>query len=299
MRHIGTLAAALSVAGTIATAQGAAPITIRANGVELTYIEQGRGDPLILLHGGLGDYRSWAPQLAALAPSFRVIAYSRRYNFPNRNQPAVTNHSAAIEAADLAALITALHLGPVHLVGTSLGAATALEFAVHHPAAVRSLVLAEPPLHSWIRDSVATANVFAQFMSAIQEPAAIAFRAGNDTAGMRAFVDGFAGTARFDRLDPAIRASIMQNAGAMKAMALSTDPYPTVPTAPISRLRMPILIVTGANTIAIHRMIDDELSKLLPKARAVTIPDAGHGSPRENPTAFNAAVMTFLLGQQH
>jgi pimeloyl-ACP methyl ester carboxylesterase len=296
MRPIRLLGVALCAFVMGAGAQSPTPVRLTLpSGIALTYIEQGRGETMILLHGGQGDYRSWAPQLDVLSRHFRVISYSRRYNFPNRNEPAVANHSAAIEAADLAALIVALHLKRVHLIGTSLGAATALEYAVHHPTAVRSLVLAEPALHSWIRDSVATADVFTQFMSVIQEPAAIAFRSGNDTAGMRAFVDGFAGTARFDRLDPAIRASIMQNAGAMKAMALSTDPYPAVPTAPISRLRIPVLIITGANTIAIHRLVDDELIQLLPRARAVTIPDAGHGSPRENPTAFNVALMTFLL----
>ena len=298
MRRIGTSAAAMCVAGAIASGQAPAPTTLNTHGIELTYVEQGHGAPVILLHGGQGDYRSWAPQLAALSPHFRAISYSRRYNFPNRNQPAVTNHSAVIEATDLAALITALHLGRVHLVGASLGAATALAFALQHPEMVRSLVLAEPPIHSWIRDSTATAAVFTQFMSTIQSPAERAFRAGDDTAGMRAFIDGFAGTSRFDHLAPAMRATIMQNAAAMKALALSTDPYPAVPTGQVAQLRMPILIVTGASTIAIHRLVDDELIRLLPNAQSVTIPDAGHASPRENPTAFNAAMMAFLLGQK-
>jgi pimeloyl-ACP methyl ester carboxylesterase len=57
---------------------------------------------------------------------------------------------------------------------------------------------------------------------------------------------------------------------------------------------MPILIVTGANTIAIHRLVNDELTRLLPHAQTATIPNAGHGSPRENPDAFNAAMLQFL-----
>ena len=51
-----------------------------------------------------------------------------------------------VEAADLAALIKALKLKHVNLVGTSMGAATALTMAVEYPKLVRSLVLAEPPL---------------------------------------------------------------------------------------------------------------------------------------------------------
>jgi pimeloyl-ACP methyl ester carboxylesterase len=59
---------------------------------------------------------------------------------------------------------------------------------------------------------------------------------------------------------------------------------------------MPILIVTGANTIAIHRLVNEELARLLPHAQRAEIPDTGHGSPRENPEAFNGAVLQFLGG---
>jgi pimeloyl-ACP methyl ester carboxylesterase len=176
------------------------PLALKVRGVELHYVEQGSGEPLILLHGGQGDYRSWVPQIAALSPHFRVISYSRRYHYPNHNPLTATNHSAYTEAEDLTAVINTLGLGPVHLVGTSIGAATALVFALQHPEMVRSLVLAEPPIHAWIRDSAATADVFRAYMTTIQEPAVRAFRAGNDRAAMKAFIDGFAGSARFDEL---------------------------------------------------------------------------------------------------
>jgi pimeloyl-ACP methyl ester carboxylesterase len=57
---------------------------------------------------------------------------------------------------------------------------------------------------------------------------------------------------------------------------------------------MPVLIVTGENTIRLHKFVNEELARLLPKAERVTIPQAGHGSARENPQAFNAAVTKFL-----
>jgi hypothetical protein len=68
-----------------AIAQSVQPTKIHVNNVELHYIEQGQGEPLILLHGGLGDYRSWGPQMKFLSPQFRVISYSRRYHYPNNN----------------------------------------------------------------------------------------------------------------------------------------------------------------------------------------------------------------------
>jgi len=61
---------------------------------------------------------------------------------------------------------------------------------------------------------------------------------------------------------------------------------------------MPILIVTGENTIRIHKLVNEELARLLPKAERATIPKAGHGSPRENPQAFNQAVLKFLANHR-
>jgi pimeloyl-ACP methyl ester carboxylesterase len=59
-------------------------------------------------------------------------------------------------------------------------------------------------------------------------------------------------------------------------------------------LRMPVLVITGEKTIEIHRRIDEELTKVIPRARSATIPAAGHGSPRENPGVFTEVVENFL-----
>ena len=57
---------------------------------------------------------------------------------------------------------------------------------------------------------------------------------------------------------------------------------------------MPVLVITGEKTVEIHRRINEELSRLIPRARSATIPNAGHGSPRENPQAFTEVVENFL-----
>ena len=107
-----------------------------------------------MVHGGLEDYRTWSPQLAPLAAShYRAIAYSRRYNFPNRNATRdAANYSAQVDADDLAMLIEQLQLGPVHLVGHSYGAVGALLFATENPELVRTLTLSEPPVMGWVDD---------------------------------------------------------------------------------------------------------------------------------------------------
>jgi non-heme chloroperoxidase len=279
--------------------QSLQPTKIRANGVELHYIEEGQGEPLILLHGGQGDYRSWATLMKVLSPQYRVISYSRRYNYPNNNPLTAKYHSAYTEADDLAAFIRKLKLGRVHLVGTSIGAFTALVLAVNHPEMVRSLVLAEPPVHQWVRDTPEGAGVYREFMTTIEEPARAAFKAGDDKGAMRFFVDGIIGPRRFDSLPPEGLAAVMQNSRFFKAITLSSDPFPNLSKDKVKRLRIPVLIVTGENTIRIHKLVNEELARLLPKAEQAVIPNAGHGSPRENPEAFNEAVLRFLANHRH
>ncbi|MCA1615127.1 MAG: alpha/beta hydrolase [Acidobacteria bacterium] len=277
-----------------AVGQDARPTKVRVGGVELHYVERGRGEPLVLLHGGQGDYRSWAPQMEEFSRSYRVIAYSRRYNYPNDNPLAESYRSAYTDADDLAAFIRHLKLGRVHLVGTSAGALAALVLATKRPEMVRSMVLAEPPVHRWAKDDPDGEALYREFMAAIWEPAAAAFKSGDDEAAMRVLVDGFGGAGRFDRLAPGARAVAMQNSRFFKAATASDDPFPDLPKEKVRRLRAPALIVTGENTLRLHKFVNDELARLLPRAGRVTIPGAGHGSARENPRAFNEAVLTFL-----
>jgi non-heme chloroperoxidase len=270
------------------------PTKIRVRGVELHYIEQGQGEPLILLHGGQGDYRSWEPQIKAFSRQYRVISYSRRYHYPNNNPLMAENHSAYVEADDLAAFVRKLKLGRAHLVGTSIGAVTALVLAVQHAEMVHSLVLAEPPVHRWIRDTPDGAPVYRKFMTVIQEPVSKAFKAGDDKGAMRIFVDGMSGTRGFDNLPPERVAAIMQNSRAIKAFAVSSDLQPNLPREKVGRLNIPILIITGENTIQIHKLGNQELARIIPQAERAIIPKAGHGSARENPQVFNEAVLKFL-----
>ena len=111
---------------------------------------------------------------------------------------------------------------------------------------------------------------------------------------MRIFGNGLSGTTGFDSLPSERVAAIMQNARAMKALALCSDPFPNLPKDKVKRLGIPILIITGENTIKIHKLVNEELARLLPKAEQAIIPQAGHASPRENPQAFNEAVLNFL-----
>ncbi len=278
-------------------AQISQPAKVMIGDVELHYIERGEGEPVILLHGGQGDYRAWPLLMDALAPRYRAISYSRRYHWPNANTLNSSHHSAIIDAEDLASLIRALNLGSVHLVGTSYGAFTALALAIKHPELVRTMVLAEPPVQQWLKSTARGAALYREREETVYEPAKRAFAAGNDEAAMRLFIDTFDGQGTFEQLPAERRASIMQNARFFKVLTLSSDPFPNLSKNAVRRLTMPILIVRGEHTDELHWIIVQELGRLVPRAHRLTIPQAGHGSPRQNPKAFNSAVLEFLEKQ--
>jgi pimeloyl-ACP methyl ester carboxylesterase len=129
------------------------PRHLWVNGVELSYIEQGTGAPVVFVHGAGGDLRAWEPQRQAIAPQYRFMAYNHRYHgtapWPDEGQ----HYSAATHAADLAAFIRQLDASPVHLVASSYGGLLATVVASEHADLVRSLTLLEPAIGALLADS--------------------------------------------------------------------------------------------------------------------------------------------------
>ena len=117
---------------------------IRANGQLFHYLDEGVGPPLVLIHGSIADYREWSKQVGPLSQRYRVIAYSRRYHWPNSPPRKDADATLDRQAEDLEAIIKALGISPAHVVGHSYGGATALIVALRRPELVRTLVLVEP-----------------------------------------------------------------------------------------------------------------------------------------------------------
>jgi valacyclovir hydrolase len=114
---------------------------VGVNGARLHYEEEGAGEPLLLLHGGLGTAQlHWWREIPYFARRFRVIAPDMRgygRSTPPREFPPDFYHQ---DGADMAALLRAVGHGPAHVIGWSDGAIVALVLAVRHPDLVRTLV---------------------------------------------------------------------------------------------------------------------------------------------------------------
>ncbi len=109
------------------------------NGLNLYYESHGTGEPLILLHGGLGATEMFGEVLPLLSKTRRVIAVDLQAH----GRTADIDRPMTFEAMadDIAALMTHLEIERADVMGYSLGGGVALRIAVRHPDMVRKLVL--------------------------------------------------------------------------------------------------------------------------------------------------------------
>ena len=277
--------------------------SIQVNGVVLHYIDQGRGPAVVFVHGGMEDYRAWQAQSAPLAQHFRLIAYSRRYNFPNHNNVRSNNHSAIVDADDLAALIRKLKLGPVHVVGHSYGAYICIFLALRHPELVRSLVLSEPPIMKWLNDIPQGRPLLNDFMRNMWLPCAEAFRHRQPEAALRITVDWFAthespqngASATYAQLPDDARRFLLQDINEWQALTTSRDAFPPLSREQAAQIRQPVLLLSGDHSVPAFKLIATELAHTLPSVEYVVLPGATHEMWSEVPQQLTAKVLPFLM----
>src|SRR2546429_6756229 len=305
------LSAALACGGGGKSGQAPAPATaaataptrlvlhvVRVRGTDLRFVERGTGIPVVFVHGSLGTLESWGPQIDAFATRFRVIAYSRRYHWPNAAQPDGQEYSLSLHADDLIGLIETLGLERVHLVGSSYGAYVALLVTLRRPDLVRSLVLAEPPILPMIARTPWGDSLRQVFEAAVLDATQRAFERGDSPDAPRRFVDGMNGRAgRFDGLPEADRSALLGTAFELR-LELAADPAvytPALSCAEVGGIRHSVLLVTGERSPRVFHVITEELARCLAAEALVTVPGAGHDMHADNPAFYNAAVLQFLL----
>jgi pimeloyl-ACP methyl ester carboxylesterase len=113
---------------------------VRVDGVDLQYLEAGSGPPLLLVHGHEQGATSWRWVMPVLARTHRVLALS----LPGHGDsaPAVGGYAPGADLAPLVAdFLDTLGVGPLHVVGNSVGGAVVLRLALADPARVRTLTL--------------------------------------------------------------------------------------------------------------------------------------------------------------
>ena len=117
------------------------PYFAASDGCRLWYEEIGQGAPVVFVHEFGGDHRSWSEQTVVLSKRYRCITYAARGFLPSDAPKDLSSYGQAQATGDLLALVDYLALDSFHLVGTSMGSFTSLDFTLRHGPRVRSLTL--------------------------------------------------------------------------------------------------------------------------------------------------------------
>lgn len=271
------------------------PKSVDIRGEKLHYVEKGKGETLIFVHGSVSDYRSFLPLVEPYSKNYHVVTYSRRYAWPNKQEFNDTvDYSMRIHADDLYALIQEFNLGKVHLVCHSYGALTALTMTLEHPEVVKSLILGEPPIASLAKNTEKGKASWDSFLQDDLRPAKQDFLADKGEEALEHFLVGVFGAGfQLDQVPQVAKQVWLDNLLEIWGISMNEDFPPLDPSA-IQSLNVPVLLLSGDRSPAYLTEISRELDRLLPNSRAVTLENSSHGLYFEQPEAANHAIMDFI-----
>lgn len=283
--------------------------SLQVNGTSLAIVETGEGEPIVFVHGGVSDLRTWSDQFPVLSKKFRAITYSRRFHAPNPPIPESEPDDIQQHVDDLAGLIQALDAEPAHIVGHSWGALIALILALQKPYLCRSLFLIEAPtvslhldmppkIHALIKlflTSPKLSFAIAKLGAGTFEPAEKAFRNGDDKSAIEVFGRGILGVEAYETLSPERYQQVWDNRGPDRAQALYHG-FPSLKGAAFSGINMPVQLISGSDSPAVFNLLNDNLLGKLPNGQHRVIQNASHIVQEDAPKELNAALLEFLSG---
>ena len=174
--------------------------------------------------------------------------------------------------------VVAQHL-PAALVGNSFGGMVALRTALAHPKQVSKLVLVGAGYPSWD---------FTEEMQAYWRAEADAIDAGDLDGATQLNLDFWVDPAFHDEVRP-------QQRRALELQTAHAEPELVWPELkPLKSLKMPTLVVVGANDKADFQKIAEHLAEEIPDADLAVVPGAGHLVGVEQPEELNALLLEFL-----
>jgi pimeloyl-ACP methyl ester carboxylesterase len=240
---------------------GYAPV----NGIKIWYAEFGRGEPVILLHGGLANANYWGNQVPALARSYHVIVMdSRGHGRSSRDE---RPFGYELMASDVIALMGFLKIDRAAIAGWSDGAILGLDIAMHHPDRITKLfAFAANSDPSGLKDT-AKSPVFNEFIARAET--------------------------EYERLSP-MRDQFQDFFGQITRM-WATEPNFTAEE--LRTIAVPVLIADGDHDEAINRGNTEFMAKEIPDARLLIEPGVSHFSFLQDPQQFNCDLMHFLNTQ--
>jgi pimeloyl-ACP methyl ester carboxylesterase len=252
--------------------------TIEVNGETIVYFKQGEGVPLVLLHGEGADGGLWSDMVDFLGKGYAAHAFSLR-----GHGGSTCNGGLSVDAltGDAKAAVAALGIAPFHLVGVSLGAAVALQFAAAAPDAVRSLTVSGIGLTS--------SKALADEIYGVRE--AVHYLTAEDFAQQvgETLLAPDAPEERLARIEQSLlvltKQRYLQALEALAAVDLKMV---------ASGIKPPVLVLRGELDEMVEAAAAEALAQAVGAAGCVEIPNAGHLANVDNPDVFAARLRTHI-----
>lgn len=255
--------------------------TLHTNGINLSYSDQGQGQPVLFLHGLGSRGEDWGFQVPIFATRYRVITADMRGHGESDKPPGP--YSVSMMAADVAGLLDALDIDSAHIVGLSMGGMIAFQLVVERPERVRSLVIVNsgPALvprdaGEWLR---------------IQQRLMLARLFGPSQTGKFLSKRLFPKPEQEFLREQFIERWAMNDRHAYLAALRAIVGWSV--TDRIAEICCPVLVISGDRD---YTPLDAkrQYTARIPGARFLLIDDSGHATPIDQPDRFNDSLMSFL-----
>ena len=268
-------------------------------------------EAIIFLHGFPESHRTWRDVAPALARDFRVVAPDQR-GFGASDKPhGVEAYRTDRIIEDLIALADALDLERFTLVGHDWGGAVAWLAALRHPDRLSRLVIVNAPHPLVFQKSLfddSAQRAASQYISAFRNPM---MEQGLEAMGLETFfTKTFASHADISLLSDEERQAYLDDWSQPGALTAMLNWYraseivvpkvgeeasaPAWTKAPFPRILVPTLVLWAMRDTALLPVQLDGLHDLVADLRLVTMPDAGHFVPWEQPETVASAILDFM-----
>ncbi|WP_136622421.1 MULTISPECIES: alpha/beta fold hydrolase [Mesorhizobium] len=238
---------------------GYAPV----NGIQMYYAVFGAGDPVLLIHGGLGHADIWASQVATLSKTHKVIvADSRGHGRSTRTEQP---YGYDLMASDYVALLDYLKIDKTALVGWSDGGIIGIDIALHRPERLtRLFAQAANVTTDGLDPGVMTNKTFAAYID----------RSGRDYKKMSKTPD------QYDAF--------------VAQMSHMWESEPAWTKDQLAKITTPTAIVAGDHDEAIKREHTEYIASVIPGARLIILPNASHFAMLQAPDEYSQAALDFI-----
>jgi len=255
-------------------------------GFSMPYLDGGRGEPLVLVHGFAGDKDNFTRLARFLTRRFRILAPDLPGFGEATRDPAARYHIDA-QVERLRAFIVRLGLGAVHLGGNSMGGCIAAQYAATYPDAVRSLWLLDAAGAALARET----EIIRQYVATGEMPLLVR-READYGALLRTVAH------RMPLLPHSLRRALARRAVADFALHVRIFREIGIESPPLddryAAIRAPTLIVWGRNDRILNPAAAEPMRARIPRSRVVLMDDTGHLPMVERPRAAAADFLAFV-----